>query len=268
MSATLSDGRNAPPRPVPLSPEQIREYLLYELAGAIDRRAELAHALQATLDAYPTITDDDAMGEVAENRRMAEGLLRMTENRRKDLKEPFLEGGRTVDAWFRGFAEPLRPLLDQLCARMDDYAAQKEAAERKRAAEEASRRAEQAALAQAEADAARRRMRGGALFPDDPETIAVLERADTATREAQEAHALATGRPADLTRVTGVYGAVTSTRLTWDFEVTDIGKVPAEYLTVDAARVKLAMKDKDRTGKPKRVIPGIAWIPVRKTLVR
>jgi hypothetical protein len=70
-----------------------------------------------------------------------------------------------------------------------------------------------------------------------------------------------TARKVDLARTTGVYGAVASLVTTFTYEVEDLSKVPADYLTVDDRKVKAVMADRDpQTKRPRKTIPGIRWV--------
>jgi hypothetical protein len=61
--------------------------------------------------------------------------------------------------------------------------------------------------------------------------------------------------------VRGQFGATASVRETWGYEIEDITKVPAEYLTVDAKMVRAVLADRDpKTKVPRRKIPGIRWV--------
>lgn len=104
-----------------------------------------------------------------------------------------------------------------------------------------------------------------------------LERAEEATERAQEATvqqqvaataeraagAVATKSSAELSRVRGDY-AMSSLRTTWDFRVTDISKVPADYLQVNAPLIRAAIRGRDG----KRNIPGLEIFPVEKSVNR
>jgi len=44
--------------------------------------------------------------------------------------------------------------------------------------------------------------------------------------------------------------------------------VPRKYLTIDSAKIREAMKTRDKLGKPVAMIPGISWVTERSLGVR
>lgn len=269
MNDIATDMRvNAPTPPTPLSALEIREYLDYALATLVARRDEILAALKAQLEAHPTIENDAQLGDAVENRRMAETMLRTLDTRRKAEKDPFLEGGRTVDAWFKAFVAPLDGTLEDVKTSMNDYGARKLAiqrAEAQRRADAAKIEADRAAAAAAAALAAAKPKRR--LFEDDPTTTA-LDDAAAAAAAAERAQAHVHAKPAEHTRTVGTFGAVASMRRTWGWELDDITAVPAQYLQVNAGAIKEASRARDDSGKPTIVIPGIRWVPTDSMVVR
>jgi len=263
MSATHADQTNAPQPPAPLTPKEIADYLEYSLDSLLERRVEILTALKDTAK-VTRIDDDDTLGNVAENVKMALALDKTAEARRKENKEPFLLGGRAVDGWFKSFAAPIEAAVTPIRAVMDDYGKRKLA--RERAAAEAARKL-------AEAEAARAAEFAAALMAQNKESEfgslewafdAAQSRADEATRAA----ALADGKAADLTRHTGVYGTTTSMRSTWGWDITDAAAIPRSFLKIDEDAIKEAAKQRDTRGKPIAVIPGLAWVENLKVGIR
>ena len=248
MTPVVPHGTNTPPPPRPLSAGEIEAYLDYALASLLERRDSLVAVLKASAVTIPRIDDDDTLGDVGENMRMASALGRTAEDRRKEHKEPF---GRTVDSWFKEFIRPLGEPMAAVQRIMDDYGARKEAAAR-RAAEIAAQKLQDEAD-RAAAKAAKALDKGAAA-----ETL--LDRAAAAAEKAAEAQALAEGKAADLTRVRGTFGATVSMRTTWSYEVTDKNALPMRYLMPDDAAIREALKARDASGRPTAVIPGLKWV--------
>lgn len=259
MSLTHNTATNAPPPPSPLTTAEINDYLDYTSEALITRREKIIAALQATAFAYPTIDDDRALGEAAENIRMAAALTRSAEDKRKEVKKPFLDGERTVDSWFKNFSTPLTQAMTKLQVIMNDYGARKLAAARL-AAEQERRRA------QAEAD--RLAAIAAAQLRKGQDADKTLARAAIAAHAADTAQDRTDARPADLTRTTGDYGATASVRQTWGWEIEDIDAIPRQYLQVNPDAIKAAAKQRSASGKPVAVIPGIRWTATTKVGVR
>lgn len=252
---------NAPQPPKPLTPSEITQYLDYACDQLKDRRAEVIAALEKTQAAYPRIDDDEALGLAAENMRMAAALNRTGEDRRKEHKEPFLSGGRTVDGWFKTWGTPLLRAMEPVQATMNDYGARKLAQQQAEAL--AAKR-----LADAEAERAAE-VAAEALRNNRPdEASAALDQVTDAAEAAERADDRVNARPADLTRTHGAYGAVASVRQVWGWEVSDLAAVPREYLMLNPDAIKAVGKQRDKTGKPIAVIPGIAWVASTKMGVR
>jgi len=254
---------NTPPPPAPLTAEQIKEYLDYAMTALLARRTEIIAALAATAKAYPTIDDDETLGEVAENVRMANALTRTAEDRRKTEKGPYLAGERTVDTWFKTFGAPIATALAPVQTAMNDYGARKLADERAKA---------EKARKEAEAEEARRLAAAAeAMRAKGPNVDDALAAAAAASKDAEQAGAAAMARSSALTRTRGVYGASASVRTTWRWEVVNMADIPPEYLitSVNEEAVKqAALASRDASGKPTIVIPGIRFVPDHKTVVR
>jgi hypothetical protein len=239
-------GANAPMPPAPpLTPTEIKAYLDYALEQLLNRRAEICAALDNNFATHPVIEDEETLGNVAENVRMASALTKTAKARHTEHKEPYLTGGRAVDAWFKVFAQPLEQAVSQVQAVMNKYGDAKLA--RERAAAVQARRLAEAEAARLAEIAAQRMEQGRSA------DIA-LENAARAADDADAAARRETAKPAALTRTYGTYGAVASVREKWSWEVEDLDRVPRKYLMVDA--------------EPTAVIAGIRWVSSTKVGVR
>jgi colicin import membrane protein len=257
----MSDS-NVPEIVVP-SGEQITAWLEYEFAGLIGRRDELLKALQTTDAAHASIADDEALGTIAENRRMAETLVRTAETRRKEAKQPFADGSATVDTWFKRLAAPLDAPLRSLRSKMDNYSRRRLEAERARRAAEAAEKA---------AEARRQAAIAAAALAEGPgrEATARLAEAAGAAQEAERAERKVDAKAADHTRAYGPMAAVSSMRTRWVARIEDEAAVPREFLSVDMTKVNAALRaaPKAPDGRPMIDIPGCAIEAEMSTQVR
>lgn len=249
----MSDRVNAPQPPIVPDAAAIAAYLDYEMEALAARRNALVSALGA--DAEAGLHSDDDLAAVAENMKMAAALGRVCEDRRSEQKAPFRRGGEAVDAWFKRFVGPLQPVMARVQTQMNRYGADKLIAERARA--EAERKAAQDEADRLAAEAAR------AVETRAPDTAAALEVAFVAASSVPTEQ-----RAADLTRVRGMFGAVASVRESWTWEIVDEDRIPRAYLKVNDDAIKRAAKERDASGRPTRVIPGLRWIASAKVGVR
>lgn len=257
----MTDMSNRPRPPTPLNAEQINDHLDYILDGLVRRiDDELLPALWQTAKVLPTITNAEEEGVVTENLRMANVAIRLAKEHHQSEKLPFLSGGRAVDTWFRELTGRLVDAMIPVQAALTEYKTRLLEAERA-----AARRAQEAA--QAEAD--RRAEEAGRAMRERPEQAGrALDAAAKSAEEADKATQRAEGRSSSLTRSRGPMGAVSSLRTTWAWEVADFDAVPREYLTVDADAIKNAARQRDASGRPTTVIPGIRWVERQTAQVR
>jgi hypothetical protein len=220
---------NRPPPPKPLAPKEIAEWLGYEEEALVASiQADVAQLVE---DAQTTeISTEQRLGEIGGNMDTARAHLKLAEKHRSNAKSPFLEGGRAVDQWFARATSALVAAMQPVQKAMNAYAARED---KRRREEEAAKAAE----AQAEADRLAKAARKALQAKDDPHAPQLLEDAHKAAQQAQEAEEIAAGRSADLVRSSTSYGRTMSSQESWSFQVTDISKVPLQYLQINEALV-------------------------------
>ena len=232
-----------------LEPSRLADYLNYEFAEHEARVAELGAAFERFLLATKDgIVDDETTGRATDFAKVHKAELAAIDNTRSRIKAPVLHAQRMIDGIGKKLADPLRASVAIIEDRMAAYLRRKADAARREAEAEAQRLAAEAHEAMLAADAI-----------NSPEAD---DEAVRAVHEAQLAESYATASTPELTRTRSLHGAVAGLRETWTYEVEDIQKVPAAYLTVNDAVVKAAIK----TGV--RVIPGIRVFAETKAYVR
>jgi hypothetical protein len=258
-------GINAPAPPAPLSADQIRAYLDYFLAELVRKRDdELIPALKnwgtppkGREFVHIPDGDEDGAGIFTENQAIARALLGTLEDRRQEVKAPFLKGGKTVDEWCRDFKDKLTEHLIPIDRALMDYTTRKDAIETKRREEAAriAREEENRRIAEAQA----------ALAREAPEaTIAhKLDAASKASGVADRAEQAAIN-PRGGRSVKGIYGGRVTQVVSWEWEIEDLSKVPPEGLMVNPDWVKEMARERDpNTRRPLKTIPGIKWVEYR-----
>jgi len=189
-----------------------------------DIAARADELVAATTRAPVSIDNDDTQGKVGDLIKMIGACVKRSEVARVSEKEPFLQAGREVDAFFKGISDTLEKTKRALESRVTTYLRAKADAERRRREEEEVRAREEADRLAAQAATAK-------------QLDAAIE-AETVAREATKA---AEARPAEMARTRGDLGSVSTLRTVWDFEVIDYAGIP-----LDAIRPYIARSDLDK----------------------
>jgi regulator of protease activity HflC (stomatin/prohibitin superfamily) len=254
-----------------MTPVEVQLYLTDTEAPLLKRRDDLLAGVARFQAKYPKITNDEDQAKASDFAKQIMGAIKISKDHFTPAKKPFLDGGRAVDAFFKGIAEPLEYGLNKVRATMTVYAneqeqirraeAQRKAAE---AAAEARRVADELAEQQrleAERAAAKARDEYVAPAPDD---VAPLSLTDVivAAQAKQDALKEATARPADLSRTRGEMGSVSSLRERISVELIDISLVPLEFLIFNERAAIIAVQN-GRTD-----IPGVEIIRSNHIQVR
>lgn len=214
-------GSNQPADPA----EAIRADLAEKYVALTARRDELLNAIGRV----PASIDDDEMaGKVGDFAvKQLAAWIKNADAARVAEKEPFLSGGRTVDGWFHALATPLDAGKKLIDGRRKAYLDRKAVAE-KAARAEAERLAREAAAA-AQADA---RDRAAAMRDevDLARAVQAEEAAALARAAADKAAREAAAKPADMSRVRGEYGSVSSLKEFWNHADLDRATLDLEAL--------------------------------------
>ena len=212
---------NNPPTDV----DPLRDRLAEQHAALLKRRDELLAAIER---APELIEDDDLAGKMGDfSQKQIAGCLKALEGARVAEKEVFLSAGRTVDGFFQGIAGPLAKGKAIIDARRKVYLDKKAAAER-------AARMEAERIAREAADKAAREAAEKAAAMRKDEDLAAAVAAEDAARvaraAAEDATRAAAAKPAELSRVRGDYGSVSSLKQFWDFADIDRAALDLEKL--------------------------------------
>lgn len=221
-------GDNRPP-PDLLVGEALRERLREETAELIKRR----EYLREFVDKVPAVIEnDDVCGRLNDFLKSITAMTKAAEGTRVAAKEPYLEGGRTVDGFFKKeFLDIGANWYGKLKPRLDAYLREKAARERRE-------REEKERLAREEADRLRREAAEREQAARDEATLKAAVEAE-ARAKAAEADAIRAGqdaraKPADLSRTRGELGGVSSLVPQWAFDELD-----RETLDLEALRAHI-----------------------------
>jgi hypothetical protein len=253
-------------------PAEFREALLADHPDFLLKLDDaVANADKAIAD------DDDSLAKCGTLMKTYRVLLSHIDATHTDVKAPYLQGGRLVDAEKNTLVARVNTARAKVDAIGNAYVAKRDAeakAERERLAAEQRRAAEEAARAERERqDAEREALRAQREATTQDERDAAQERANEAARRAEEAMAsaaLAPTAPAKSEPVRSDEGATVSSKQEWMSKVDDYAKA---FKTVKGdAKVREAI-DKAvqalvKSTKGQMEIPGVTAWPVAKANFR
>lgn len=212
-------GHNQPP-----ANEVLKDVLASKHPKLLNRRDEF---LSKSTNIPAVIDDDETSGKAQEFVKAIDGTIKHAEAFRVEEKEPYLQGGRIVDGFFKGVTDPLLTLKKDITKRLTVYLQKKEAAERER------RRQEEAAAREAAEKAAREAAEAAATVATEGDLTVAIGKEDDARQASAEATAAAqaaAAAPAELSRTRSDGGTVASLRREWTFENLDRATLDLEAL--------------------------------------
>lgn len=224
----------------------ITEKLAHEFEDLVARVKKFSASAE---ELETTIESDDEQNRQAEIAREAARLSRHIENYRMSAKEPFLEGGRQVDAFFHALKKKVDDEKGEIEVRASEYLRAKAREERRRREEQerlAREEAEAKLKAAAEAEAANRKARANTA----------LEEAIDAQNAAIVASRAANASNADLARTKSDSGVTSTLRTRWEFEISELDKVPLEKLRPYFTRSEIEKAIRAYVAKGGRDLPG------------
>lgn len=260
MDDAAFTGSNHPPRDL-LIGESLREKLTDEHAAMLKRRDDLLQAAERV----PDITDDDTAAKVSDFIKQLMALDKAANGARVSAKEPYLEGGRGVDGFFKAISDPVSTAKMKVERKLTTYLREKADRERRE-------REEQARLAREEEDRKRLEAEEAAKKVQDEQSLATAIEAEkqvqVAVADVTKAEKEATAKPAEMSRVRGEYGAVSSLRTTWTFRDIDRAAIDLEALRhhIPTDGLERAVRSFIRAGG--RSLPGAVIFETTDAVVR
>lgn len=222
----------------PFDPDAIRARLADAHGTLIERASTLVEASGRIPEKIEDDETNNRMGDFVKQIGTANKAL---ETARKSEKEPFDAGGKIVHGFFTAQQGKLDEVKRLAEARMTGYMRAKADAERRRRDEEARRLAEEAAAQNNES-----------AFEQASEEVELIE----------------ASKPAEMVRSHSDLGTVSTLRTSWEFEVTERGKIDLEalrpYLGSDA--IDKAIRAAVRAGV--REIAGVHIYQDQKASIR
>jgi hypothetical protein len=214
-----------------------------------DLRQRQQELLAAANRAPKTCDDDETARKLTDFVGQIGSCITVAIKAHKIEKEPWLQGSRIVDGFFRDVREPLEIFKRTFERLIGDWQQRKQEAERL-AALEAER------LAREEME----RLAAAA------ETDADLEDAIAQEDAALEQAAIAAARPLERSRVHGDL-ATGSLTTDYEYEPIDMAKVPLKFLMLDDSAIKRHIRSRPKDGEPEP-IPGLHFTPIYSARIR
>lgn len=220
-------------------------------------QAALVAAAEKWKAAHPHgVVDDEDQGMATEQVAQLKTVLDAYHGKPGSVhtvaKEPFLHGGRIVDAVLNAeLAGPIRVAIADLLKPMEVYAKAKI-----RQAQEEAKEAAQRAAREAQEQAAGR--------AHDP--MAALQ----AEQDAMDAAAEAAKPVGPQSQVRGDLGGMSSLRGKWVVKIVDVKKIPREYMmpNLEVLEAVMNVSKNKKTGVPSAVVDGVEWVLETKLAVR
>lgn len=174
------------------------------------------------------IKNDADLEKVADLVKATTQLNRRVDDARKTEKQPYLDAGRDVDAFFKSWADRLDRIKASFERIATDYQREKAARERREREEAAARIRAEEERKRKEADKAKR----------EETANRKIDEADALAAKAAEVEASAEAAAADLVRMRTDSGTLATVRATMNFEITN-------WNDVDLAALRPYLKRED-----------------------
>ena len=231
MDTTLT---NFPPLPLP---ETLLAQLRAENAKLIDRHAAFGEAMKRVPEKIET---EDQAKNAADMAAQLKSGADLAESKRVEAKKPYDELAKVAHGLLGGIAADFSAWRQTIIRKADAFQAAKREAERKRlAAEVETKRKEAEALAQ------------------QGNMDAAIEVSEAAAKVEQQAAA------PSVARTQGALGGSFGSRTTWEVEILDVTKLPAQYLLPNMAAINVQknafnkMKQLEKGKEYTNLIPGV-----------
>jgi hypothetical protein len=253
IAAVLGDPMqrsNQPPEPI--KPEILRDLLAERYGDLAKRQKDLLAGAARFHKANEKITSAETAGKATDFVVQFQRCIKKAEDAKDEEKRPYLDLSTLIQNFFARIWEPLAKEKKAIEAKQLAFAKSERDRLKAEADAEAARKQKEADEAAAKAVASW----------DDPQADVGAALADAATlaEDAQTAASVAASKPADLTRVRGDYGGVSSMRIRWKIRPVENWRdlLTLDFLMPDQGALDLALKNAARKpdGTPILEIPG------------
>lgn len=206
-----------------LGPASEYDALRIRLAETHALLTKRADELLSAEERLPAIADDATAGNVADYIKQIAAATKALDGARVAEKEPFLEGGRTVDGWAKRLTDPLSGLKSRVERKLGVYLREKADRERRE-------REEIAKLAREEEDRKNREALEAMASAAPAQAEAATDAAMRAQADTAKAEKSAEAKPAEMARTRGDQGALGTLQQIWTFDGLDRDALDIEAL--------------------------------------
>ena len=228
MADVAPIGDNQPPADA----DPLRDRLGDDYGEMIARSDELLGAFDR---APGDITDANA-GPMTDFIKQIGAHVKTLDKARVAEKEPYLQGGRTVDGFFKTMTGKLEKSASALRSRLTLYERVKAAIERRAREDEERRQRKEAKRLCREAEA---KAAAAQTETDLEDAVQVEAQASEAEADALKAGKAAEAKPAELHTTRGDYGASSSLRTFWDFtDLTTVTRLTSKRCAITWPRYR------------------------------
>ncbi len=213
-------GDNLPPVDFDALTERLRE----SHQELIARNTELLEALDRVPEEFES---EETANKAADFIKQLQAQLKNTEAIRVKEKEPYLDGGRRVDGFFKNLSDKIEAAKTTVTKRLTKWQIKVAEEERRQREAEAAEAAERARKAREEEERAAAEMaaKAAAEAPEQDaavtEAVVAEENRQAAEADAETARRAAEAKPADLSRTRSAAGSVASLKREWTFRNLD-----------------------------------------------
>lgn len=257
-SASPTIGDNKPP----VDYDALSERLTETHRDLMKRTTALAEAFQRVPQ---EATDEETVERMADFVKQCQAHVKNCDKARVAEKEPYLEGGRRVDGFFKNLSTQIDTIKGKVGARITAY--QRKVAEEERKRREAEAKAAAEAAKQAAIEAANRE---AAMQKDEDIEGAIQAEAEAKRKAEQAAKAQreAEAKNAELSRARSAAGSVASLTTFWNFRNLDRAELDLNALREHLPQAALEQAVRSFIKAGGRKLAGVEIFEDAKSTVR
>lgn len=220
---------------------------MFDISGLEDNKQKIQKDLKELTPVLASIqvVDQDSLDQATEYAWKCQARIKRIEELRTQYKKPVLEFGKMIETWAKNLSSPYELALGDLKGKMKVYHTEQDRIAREAQEKLRIEQEKQAKIAREQAEAEAKKL------ADAQKTATPTQAQDLSAEELimWATQALVPAQPAIEVKHDSKSKTVSGssfTRKTWKFEVTDPTLVPREFLVVNDALIRDAVKNGSR----------------------